>query len=94
MPIRHRRLTAALRIEMVVILRDGGNAWMAVGDIAAAVNERGECRRPDGREITIQQVSRQTRNYASLFERQGSNVRLRVDVYLHAAIPLERIRTS
>ncbi len=77
MPSVARRQRAALRAEIVAILRDGGNAWMMPQDIANAVNDRENCRLPDGRAVTVQQVCRQTRNYANLFERTCKGIRLR-----------------
>ncbi len=77
-PLREmREQRAALRIEIVNLLTEGGNAWMTAGEIAAEVNRRGNCSRPDGRAITIQQICRQTRNYANVFERMCVSIRLR-----------------
>ncbi len=77
MTVDRRRQRAALRAEIVAILRDGGNAWLAPEDIAAAVNERGKCRHPDGAAVTVHQICRQTRNYANIFERACMGIRLR-----------------
>ncbi len=63
MTVARRRQRAALRAEIVAILGGGGNAWMSPEDIGAAV--------------TVQQICRQTRNYASLFERTCAGIRLR-----------------
>jgi hypothetical protein len=68
---------AALRLEIVEILRSSGNRWTTAQDIADAVNCRARCPRPDGRTVTNFQVRRHTRNYSNLFERQGCRVRLR-----------------
>ncbi len=77
MPIRRRHQRAALRAEIVAILRDGGNTWMTPQAIAAAVNDRGNCRLPDGGAVTVHQICRQTRNYANIFERTCTCIRLR-----------------
>lgn len=66
-----------LQAEIADLLREGGNAWMTTSDIAMAVNSRGRFHKQDGSEVTAFQVRRRTRNYAKLFERQGSRVRLR-----------------
>ncbi len=78
MIVARRRQRAALRAEIVAILGDGCNAWMSPEDIAAAVNERGNSRHPDGAAVTVQQICRQTRNYANIFERTRAGIRLRV----------------
>ncbi len=77
MTVARRRQRAALRAEIVAILGEGGNAWMSPEDIAAAVNERGNCRHPEGAAVTVRQICRQTRNYANLFERTCAGIRLR-----------------
>ncbi len=88
-----RAQRAALRIEIVNVLTEGGNAWMTAGEIAAGVNRRGNCRRPDGRAITIQQICRQTRNYANVFERMCVSIRLR-ESSLGSPIQKENARTK
>ncbi len=77
MNIARRRQRAALRAELAAILGDGGNAWMSPEEIATAVNERGNCRHPDGAAVTVRQICRQTRNYANIFERTCTGIRLR-----------------
>ena len=75
--IARREHNDALRVELVAILKETGNAWMSTRDLAEAVNHRNRCPRPDGAEITIIHVGRQTRNYSNIFQRFGNDVRLR-----------------
>lgn len=69
--------SAVLRAEIATMLRDSGNAWTTAQDIVAALNSQARCRLPGGGAISEFHVRRQTRNYSSLFERQGCRVRLR-----------------
>ena len=50
---------------------------MTTEKIAEAVNERDNYRKKDGSAVTAFQIHGRTRNYAHLFEREGSKVRLR-----------------
>lgn len=50
---------------------------MTVSDLSDAINARLRWAGPDGAKISILHIGRQTRNYATLFERQGALVRLR-----------------
>jgi hypothetical protein len=50
---------------------------MLTQEIADFVNERGRYRKRDGSAVTAFQIHGRTRNYGHLFERQGSQVRLR-----------------
>jgi hypothetical protein len=66
-----------LHEEIAEILREHGNWWMSTQEIANFVNERGRYRKRDGSEMSAFQIHGRTRNYEHLFERQGSQVRLR-----------------
>jgi hypothetical protein len=68
---------ATLHEEIAAILREHGNRWMSTHEIADFVNERGRYRKRDGSEMSAFQIHGRTRNYEQLFERQGSQVRLR-----------------
>jgi len=50
---------------------------MTTQELADAVNERGRYRKADGSSITAFQIHGRTRKYSDLFERRGSQVRLR-----------------
>lgn len=65
-----------LHEEIAAILSEAGGDGMSTSEIAAAVNRRGNYRKRDGSEITAFQVHGRTRNYAGLFDRDGSMVRL------------------
>ncbi len=58
------------------VLRVRGNAWMTTSDLADAVNDRGRYRKQDTSPVTAFQVHGRARQYAKLFERNGSRIRL------------------
>jgi hypothetical protein len=66
-----------LHEELVKILRDRVDRWMTCDELAALVNKRGRYRKRDGTPVTGFQAHGRTKNYAHLFERDGSRVRLR-----------------
>lgn len=66
-----------LHDEIARILRDEENRWMTTEEIATAVNVARRFRKRDGTDVTAFQIHGRTRNYARLFERDGSRVRLR-----------------
>lgn len=68
---------ATLHHEIAAILAEAGRTWMSTDEIADAVNRRGIYRKRDGSAMTAFQVHGRTRNYAGLFDRDGSMVRLR-----------------
>lgn len=72
-----QRLT--LHGALAVILREEGNRWMTVRELADAVNERGLYRKKDGSTVEMNQIHARTKNYSDLFDKDGSNVRLRQD---------------
>lgn len=65
-----------LHEEIVSILSEHGG-WMTTSEIASEVNRRGRYRKRDDSAMTAFQIHGRTRNYPSLFERDGSRVRLR-----------------
>lgn len=66
-----------LHAEIASILDEEGNSWLTTEEIAKRVNERGAFRKKDGSLVTAFQIHGRTRNYADIFERDGSRVRLR-----------------
>lgn len=66
-----------LHEEVAAILAESGRTWMSTDEIADEVNRRGIYRKRDGSAMTAFQVHGRTRNYAGLFDRDGSMVRLR-----------------
>ena len=65
-----------LHEEIAEILLRNGNEWMTTKDIAQEVNKRAMYQKRDGTDVTPFQIHGRTRNYDSLFERDGSRVRL------------------
>jgi len=69
------RLT--LHEAIAVVLRDAGNRWMHVREIADTVNARALYRKRDGSVIEANQIHARTKNYVQMFEKDGPRVRLR-----------------
>lgn len=69
-------MTVKLHDELVAILRERGEA-MTTRELAAEVNRRGRYEKRDGTPVTDYQIHGRTKNYADLFERDGTTVRLR-----------------
>lgn len=69
------RLT--LHAELHRILCDPGNRWMTTAELADAVNVAAPYCKKDGTPVTPFQIHGRTKNYAELFERDGSHVRAR-----------------
>jgi hypothetical protein len=59
------------------ILRENGNAPMTARELADAVNARGLYRKRDGSAVEANQVQARTNNYAAIFEKDGTHIRLR-----------------
>ncbi len=75
-PIPERgRLTLHAALER--LLRDGGNRWMTVQELAQAVNESGLYVKRDGSPVEVSQIHARTKNYAALFEKDRGRVRLK-----------------
>jgi len=68
-----------LHEAIATILREAGNPWMTVRDLADAVNTRALYHKKDGTPVEMNQIHARTKNYTALFEKDGSNVRLRND---------------
>ena len=65
-----------LHEEIAEILRGNGNEWMTTKDVAEEVNKRARYQKRDGTDVTPFQLHGRTRKRDSLFERDGSRVRL------------------
>jgi hypothetical protein len=59
------------------ILREQNNIWMSPREIADAVNGRGLYTKKDGTLVEVSQIHARTKNYAQMFEKEGSKIRLR-----------------
>jgi hypothetical protein len=74
------RLT--LHEAIAIILRENGNRWMTVRELADQVNQRQLYRKRDGSPVEPNQIHARTKNYTALFEKNGPCVRL-----LSGAVP-------
>jgi hypothetical protein len=72
---RHQRLT--LHEALAKVLRESGTEWMTARELTDEVNRRGLYRKRDGSALEVNQVHARTNNYDELFEKEGSNIRLR-----------------
>ena len=70
------RLT--LHEALASVLRERGNAWTSARQLADEVNARGLYVKRDGRAVEVNQVHARVKNYPQLFEKKGSQIRLRV----------------
>jgi hypothetical protein len=66
-----------LHEEIARVLTERGNTWTHVADVARAVNDAGGYEKGDGSAVSEFQVHGRTKNYSTLFERDGQRVRLR-----------------
>jgi len=83
-----------LHEEIAEILAGHGGGWMTTSELAAEVNRRGHYRKRDGSPVDDFQIHGRTRNYAHLFERDGSRVRLLTGLAPSAAVAPPPIRTT
>ena len=72
-----KRLT--LHEAISTVLEEEGNRWMTVRELAEVVNARALYRKKDGSDVEANQIHARTKNYEQLFEKDGPNVRRRVD---------------
>jgi len=70
----HETMTLHKAIEF--LLKESGNEWTHVKDLAKSVNERQLYAKRDGSEIQSNQIHARTKNYAEMFEKDGPLVRL------------------
>lgn len=61
-----------------LVLKDNGNRWMTVKDLANEVNHRRLYRKRDGSNVEANQIHARTKNYEAMFEKDGPRVRLKV----------------
>ncbi len=66
-----------LRDEIEAVLRAAGNSWMAPEEIVDAIERRGRIILWNRHRITWRTISRLTRGYPNVFERDGLKARLR-----------------
>ena len=66
-----------LHEALAQVLRERGNAWMTARELADEVNSRALYRKRDGAPVEANQVHARTKNYTDLFEKDGSQIRLR-----------------
>lgn len=76
-PAQKRANSDAVRAAIADVLLENGNRWMSATEIAQEINRRALCLNPDGVDVSVQHVGRQTRNYSNIFERSGCMARLR-----------------
>ena len=58
------------------VLRESGNEGLTARELADAVNRRGLYQKRDGSPVEVNQVQARVNNYGSIFEKDGSVVRL------------------
>ena len=68
-----------LHEALAQILRENGNEAMTARALADAVNDRGLYRKRDGSPVEVNQIHARTNNYQDLFEKDGSQIRLRAE---------------
>jgi DNA phosphorothioation-dependent restriction protein DptH len=68
--------SVTLHDELRDILEANRNQWMTTQELADEVNGRGRYRKKDRSEVSAFQIHGRTKNYESIFEREGSRVRL------------------
>jgi len=66
-----------LHEAIAFLLRENGNRWMTVNELAAEVNRRTMYRKRDGSAVEPNQIHARTKAYESRFEKDGPRVRLR-----------------
>jgi len=72
-PVGH----VTLHVAMEMVLRDAPNRMLRPADLAAAIHARGLYRMRDGRPVETQQIHARVGNYESLFERDGTFIKLK-----------------
>jgi hypothetical protein len=66
-----------LHEALAQVLREHNNAWTTARELADEVNARALYRKRDGSQVEANQVHARTKNYADMFEKDGSRIRLR-----------------
>ena len=76
-----------LHQALAQILRENRNEPMTARTLADTVNARGLYRTRDGNPVEVNQVHARTANYPDLFEKEGSQIRLKGSQPMTAAYP-------
>jgi hypothetical protein len=84
-PPGDERLT--LHEALAQVLRANGNTWMTARELADWVNDRRLYRKRDGSPVEVNQVHARANNYSDMFEKDGSNIRLREESQMLATTP-------
>jgi hypothetical protein len=84
--VEKRTDSANIRAAVADVLRENGNRWMSVAEIAHEINRRDLGQNFVGVEVSIPKVRRQTRNYSNIFERSGWMVRLRESAHVESIV--------
>lgn len=66
-----------LHVAMQMVLQDAPQRRMRPADLAAAIHARGLYRMRDGRPVETQQIHARAGNYDTLFEREGTFIKLK-----------------
>jgi HB1, ASXL, restriction endonuclease HTH domain len=69
--------TPTLHEAMALVLRRHDNQPMTARDLANEVNDRCLYRKRDGSPVEVNQIHARAKNYAKLFDKDGSRIRLR-----------------
>ncbi len=74
----HRATTVrrTLHEAIALVLSENGNRWMTVRELSDEVNRRRLYTKQDGSLVEVNQIHARTKNYASLFEKDGPHIRL------------------
>jgi septal ring factor EnvC (AmiA/AmiB activator) len=79
-PRRPQASRLTLHEAIARVLEENGNRWMTVRELADEVNRKGLYQKRDGSPVEANQIHARTKNYGSLFEKNGPEVRLRSSV--------------
>ena len=69
--------TYTLHAALELVLRENGNRWMSVPDLADEINRRNLYRMRDGSRVERSQIHARVNVYSDMFEKDGAMVRLR-----------------
>ena len=83
----HNEGSLTLHQALSQVLRENHNEPMTARALADAVNTRGLYRKRDGSPVEVNQVHARTGNYPDLFEKEGSQIRLKGEPPMTVAYP-------
>jgi hypothetical protein len=66
-----------LHEAIAFLIKESGNRWMTIKELAATVNNRHLYHKKDGNPVELNQIHARINNYEYLFEKDGPRVRLR-----------------